>query len=75
MKKETHKCKSNPDSNLDLPTCSWESNRCHSPCDLIAQSPNRPQADMVIETPDGLYPSAEPNHDVSVDDFRYACWI
>ena len=51
----THKCKSDKDSTL--PMCTWKTANCHSPCDLLAQSPERPQAPMIIETPDGPYPA------------------
>ncbi len=57
MAKETHRCKFDKDSNL--PLCPLASRRCHSPCDLLAQSPGRPQVTAVIATPDGDYPPAD----------------
>ena len=54
---ETHRCKFDTDSKL--PLCPLASPRCHSPCDLLSQSPARPQVAATVATPDGDYPPPE----------------
>jgi hypothetical protein len=54
-KKKTHRCKFDTESKL--PKCPAAYKLCHSPCDLLSQSPGKGKIAARVATPDGDYPN------------------